>query len=92
MNENLEALCAAHPEHDVAINAERLIPRHGYLVEYEHWGVNMAPQCCVAFIAFMAPLTEGRSGGRKVMWHNFTHERHGPTAPRGYREPRGEKQ
>lgn len=73
MNTELEAIQAQHPGADVAINATRLIPRHGWLVEYETWTEGFAPQCYVAFVAFAASLTEGRQGGVIVKWHMFTH-------------------
>lgn len=47
--EMLDLLVAHHPGFDVAINAHRLVPGSGYLVEYDAWH-DGPPQPHVAFI------------------------------------------
>lgn len=66
----LDVLSAWHPEDDVSINAERLIPHHGWLVEYEHWSATSSVQCRVAFLQMI-----DHRGGLTVAWSNFTHEK-----------------
>lgn len=66
----LKDLSDLHPDHDVALNAHRLIPKEGYLVEYDHWGINMHPQSCVAFWKFSGK----HDGTGAIDWSQFTHE------------------
>ena len=66
----LETLADHFRSQDIAINACRLIPRIGWLVEFEHWyHESTGITCSVAFIK----MTDNR-GGQKIEWVNPTHK------------------